>query len=705
MKLSNIVMLMSVIVCVSCTNSLNGNILNPNATKDSLAELNLSQTVTTSYNISRPATISINTLTLSPVANSSELVFSYGGGSGVVIDPKGYILTCSHVIADADYVDVTLFNGKEYRASVVNNDSIHDLALLKIDPKETLYSVALGSQEDLIIGDQMIAIGDPFGYSGTLTKGIISSLNKNWTVDSGKDKNKTLTGILGTDLTLNPGNSGGPLLNTSGKLIGINVGGGSGLGFAVPINQINDFISSALKDFNPPKPDIAKLISVTNEIGKVKLEGVDASYNLALSQYNTGHYDKAVEEFKKVIAIDPNNIKANLKLASLMFDDFNYKEAADYLNKVLTTDPSDNLAQTMMGLVYYNTVQIDKAKEQFQRAITSSDTNIIARIGLASCYMADKNPDDAIKTLEEILKIKPDHSVTYVALGNIYAEKKDYTNALAKFTKALEINQSLEYVNVYIALTYLGMKEDTKAFELLDKTTGSSDPKAAAAAYVVIGMFETATKDFYGAIDIFEKAKKLQPDNHYIHYQLGMLYSLKGDVTSAISEYKEAIRLNPLKITYYNDLGDIYVQAGDYEAAEYNFNIVLKALPDYVTTQLKLAILYTEMKRYDEAIAKIQAVILKSNDKGANAMDAHYLMGRLYMAQSAYASAVAEFNKALALDPVEVLVNPSIHYHLGKAYENLKNKDEAKKEYETYLKIQPDGLYSTAAKEGVTRVK
>jgi serine protease Do len=157
-----------------------------------------------------------------------------GVGSGIVIDDKGYILTNNHVVDQAHKLKVTLTDGNVFSGIVVGTDRTTDLAVVKLDSKESLPVVLLGNSDELKIGQIVIAIGNPFGLTGgpTVTAGIVSALNRSLQLENG------ILELIQTDAAINPGNSGGPLVNTKGEVIGINTAKmpyAQGIGFAVPI--------------------------------------------------------------------------------------------------------------------------------------------------------------------------------------------------------------------------------------------------------------------------------------------------------------------------------------------------------------------------------------------------------------------------------------------------------------------------------------
>ena len=172
-----------------------------------------------------------------------------GQGSGFVIDREGHILTNYHVVENARQVEVTFSNRKKYKAQIIGVDQSHDLAVIKINATD-IPPVTLGDSKGLVVGQKVFAIGNPFGLSGTMTRGIISSMRSIRGPDG-----TPIDDAIQTDAAINPGNSGGPLLNSKGEVVGINtmiatngVNQSAGVGFAIPINVakavLNDLVTT-----------------------------------------------------------------------------------------------------------------------------------------------------------------------------------------------------------------------------------------------------------------------------------------------------------------------------------------------------------------------------------------------------------------------------------------------------------------------------
>ena len=168
-----------------------------------------------------------------------------GMGTGVVIDERGYIITNHHVVEGVKKIEVTLHDEKSYIATLVSHDPKTDLAIIKIKTPDLLPVITIGTSSDLMPGEQVIAVGNAYGYEHTVTEGIISALHRRVQVSDAQSYND----LIQTDASINPGNSGGPLLNVDGEMIGINVAvraGAQGIGFAIPVDMAMEIAADLL---------------------------------------------------------------------------------------------------------------------------------------------------------------------------------------------------------------------------------------------------------------------------------------------------------------------------------------------------------------------------------------------------------------------------------------------------------------------------
>jgi S1-C subfamily serine protease len=208
------------------------------------------------YKLARQATVNITSV----VYRENwffQLYPEKGTGSGFIINPEGQILTNYHVIGGNAQLTVTLGDKKSYKAKVLGSDARADLALIRITAPGKLPFLRLGDSEHLMVGQKVLAIGNPFGLEGTLTTGIVSSLGRSLQTD----QSRTLEGMIQTDAAINPGNSGGPLLDSHGNVIGINTAiygsqGSIGIGFAMPIARAKAMLDEFHKNGRITRPSL-----------------------------------------------------------------------------------------------------------------------------------------------------------------------------------------------------------------------------------------------------------------------------------------------------------------------------------------------------------------------------------------------------------------------------------------------------------------
>ena len=249
------------------------------------------------YRNCNEAVVNINTKVTSYDWFWDPYVTDGGSGSGSIIDKRGYILTNVHVISGATKIYVSLYDGSQYEATVVGEDIDSDLAVIKFDPPAgvTLKTISFGDSTQLLVGQKVIAIGNPFGMERTMTTGIVSGLGR----PIQNSNNRIIRNMIQTDAAINPGNSGGPLLDTNGKMIGINTmimsssGSSSGVGFAVPSEIAIRVVNDILKYGKVQRGVInASIVQLTSRIAQYA--GLDITTGMLVSEVEEGSLaDKA----------------------------------------------------------------------------------------------------------------------------------------------------------------------------------------------------------------------------------------------------------------------------------------------------------------------------------------------------------------------------------------------------------------------------
>ena len=225
--------------------------------------------------------------TFATVSGATDTSMPIGQGSGFVIDTQGHIVTNQHVVAGAEEIEVDFPSGVRTWAKVLGTDLDSDLAVLKVDvPAEELFPLPLGDSDQVRVGEMVIAIGNPFGLSGTMTSGIVSAIGRTLDSERAAPGGQPFTSgdIIQTDAAINPGNSGGPLINLRGEVIGVNrairtesftVTGdaaNSGVGFAIPVNIIKRVVPSLIESgrYDYPYLGISSLSQSTLNLNTLK---------------------------------------------------------------------------------------------------------------------------------------------------------------------------------------------------------------------------------------------------------------------------------------------------------------------------------------------------------------------------------------------------------------------------------------------------
>jgi len=224
---------------------------------------------------SEPGVVRVN------VQRNESADIANGVGSGFVFDKMGHIITNAHVVNDANKVVITFLDGRSYNAEIIGTDEFTDIATVKVNADlELLHPLSLGDSSNLKVGEQIAAIGNPFGLSGSMTSGIVSQLGRLLPSDNGF----SIPDVIQTDAAINPGNSGGPLLNMRGEIVGINTaiqsttGEFTGVGFAIPSQTIAKIVPILIEkgEYKHPwigisgrdiDPDLAKILELKDAVG------------------------------------------------------------------------------------------------------------------------------------------------------------------------------------------------------------------------------------------------------------------------------------------------------------------------------------------------------------------------------------------------------------------------------------------------------
>jgi S1-C subfamily serine protease len=314
------------------------------------------------YRSARDATVNITSVVYRETW-FSEIYPEQGAGSGFIVNPDGEILTNNHVVnGGTAQLTVVLADKKSYKAKILFTDPRDDLALIKIEAEKKLPALRLGDSDASVVGQKVLAIGNPFGFGGTLTTGIVSSLGR--TIRT--EENRELEGMIQTDAAINPGNSGGPLLDSHGHVIGINTAiygaqGNIGLGFAIPINRAKSILDEFQAkghisrptlgvDVSPVAGDLAEMLNLPTSGGLLirRVERGSAAAEAGLrgpSQWVVRYNYRLPVGADLITALDGQPVEGTDSLQRVL----NHKHGGDILEMTIYRDGRSQKVRVKLG--------------------------------------------------------------------------------------------------------------------------------------------------------------------------------------------------------------------------------------------------------------------------------------------------------------------------------------------------------------------
>ena len=372
-------------------------------------------------------------------------------GSGFIVSDDGIIVTNFHVVASAEGVDVKLKNGKSYPVTgIVDYDPIRDICVLKIDARN-LNVMPLGSSDNLIQGQRVLVIGAPMGLEYSVSDGLFSGMRDSF----GQE-------VIQFTAPISPGNSGGPLLNMQGKVIGIttftNVGG-QNLNFAVPINEAKKYILSY------PKMSFREFVA--------GLSGKHSLYNLGCQLFVAGNTELSLDYLFQAVELDPEFVDAYAALSEVFAALGMYEQEFQVLEKIIAIDPQNVPAHNNLGFIYGNLGMFNEAIAEFKEVITIKPDEAMAHSNLAAVYSKAGYLDAAIAECKRAVSLDPDYSSGHSNLGWGYFQKGMVDEAIVEIKKAVSLDPNnadahynLSYVYYDLGKYALAIKHCDQAMDL-----------------------------------------------------------------------------------------------------------------------------------------------------------------------------------------------------------------------------------------------
>ena len=362
---------------------------------------------------------------VSPVTPSYQR--SQSLGSGVIVDPSGYILTNYHVIERATRIQVTLMDGQSLEGRLIAGDEVNDLALIKVDPPAPLPAVVFSADDDLLLGETVLALGNPFGLGHSVTMGVLSAKNRQATYEG----EVLYRDILQTDAAVNPGSSGGPLVNLDGELMGINVAiyrEAQNIGFAVPVKRAREL----LERWMSPKllSGVWLGFSLAGDSGELAVTRVEPDGPAAANGLRPGDQIVKVRGREVGTIMDFNRLLIGLTPGSTV--DFDVRRGEEDFWFTMRADPVPlpsgvQLARSRLGIGFANGTSVRRSPDSFSKGLVIDqvlENSPAHRIGLKPGLLITRingfeiwSLDDVGRALERVASGDP------VELEAVYLEE------------------------------------------------------------------------------------------------------------------------------------------------------------------------------------------------------------------------------------------------------------------------------------------
>ena len=577
-----------------------------------------------------------------------------GTGSGFVLDNQGTIVTNYHVIQDA--TEGTVVFSDKTSAPITGYLGAwpeKDIALVRVEcPRDKLRPLRLATSSPRQ-GERVAAFGSPLGLAQSVSEGIVSAVRQSKEL-------RTVVPIevnallIQTTTPISHGNSGGPLLDMKGMVVGVNTMtfqplGGENLNFAVAAAEVPPLLWGKNKSPSPLPVDDA---------GQSTVNGVGRIVRRAWAHVIAGELDEAIAECSEAIRLNPKDATAYWTRGDAYTKKGDYDTAiADY-TEAIRLDPQNALAYGGRAFAYKWKYDYDQAIADFTVVIRLDPKDATAYCGRGGAYREKRDYDQAIADYTEAIRLDPTNSLAYCSRGFVHAEKRDYDQAIADFTEAIRLDPEDPGAYQHRGDAYKEKRDYDQA--IADHTQAIRLDPTNSLAYCSRGFVHAEKRDYDQAIADYTEAIRLGPTNSVAYWSRGDAYKEKRHYDQAIADYSEVIRLHTTWVEPYCSRGDAYRYTHDYDRAIADYSEAIRLKPTYAIAYNNRGVAYEGKGDYDRAIADYTEAIRLDPKNG----DAYMNRGVNYGKRGDHDAAIADFTAAIRLDPKDALAywNRSVAY-------------------------------------------
>jgi len=455
------------------------------------------------------------------------LITTYEGGveaalgSGFVVEAAGTLVTNYHVIRGADRAKVKFTDGRHFDVKgVYAFDAARDVAVLAI-PGKNLPTLTLADSDGPAVGAAVVAIGNPRGFENTVSEGILSARRE---LEDDQP-------FLQHTAPISPGSSGGPLLDMTGKVIGVNtlVYQGQNLNFAVPSN----FVKTMLE-----KRNLQELAAVSGSVEGMSVAELADQADYAL---RIGNLDEAETCFRKIIDEEPDLAEGYFGCGYVAYERDDFNEAARFLKKGLEKDSGEIDGHYYLGLAYRNLGKAPQAMASFEKAYALAPYDEVLFEALVYEYHDAGRYEEAIGVCQERLRDYTNDADALYVLGTCQVDMGKHEAGKETFEKLLVVEPNAVVAHTGLGYAYLGLGKNGNAASEFEKTLtlrGALDEDSLYEAFAGLGEARLAMGHHKKAREAFSEAVALKPDAADGHFGLGRAYVEAGDLEAAGGEYE-----------------------------------------------------------------------------------------------------------------------------------------------------------------------
>jgi tetratricopeptide (TPR) repeat protein len=544
-------------------------------------------------------------------------------GTGFSVKENMLIATSYHLVSNAYSAQGLNFKGKKIKVEgIIAVDKDLNIAILKIKGK--LPALLLGNSDEFGMGKRIFALASNETQGVTVSEGTILDL-----VELTSHQR-----VFSPSLFFQESSSGGPLLDISGRALGLNTAIGTGLQFTTPINKIKPLIK------------MGKVTAFKNWSHEDYLSTLEGALLAGRFFSHADEPGKAIEYLRKVIKARPDDPEIHMHIALAYTKVRYYDSAISSFKKVIQLDENRSEAHFGLGMVYAKMRRFENSISPLEKAVQLNPKNMEAYYQLANAYEELRDFSKAAEMYKSYLSLKPETTWNgYLRLGLCYLEIGQFEDSISALKEALKEKPDNVKINYNLAEAYSKAGQYDKAYETYEYLT-KIDPKSTTTYYEKIFRMYDQTGQYDKAIEAAKKIVELNPESELAIYNLGIMYSKAEKHQMSIDTFNQALKVRPNYDLAYFNIGLSYFKLKKFKEAVESFKKYVEISPDNADAWHNMAVGYMQLKKFDSALEPLRKSIELRPDYSA----AYYNLAICYLNLKDNYSAREVYNQLRSID-------------------------------------------------------